>query len=34
MNSEFSDRLTEIEVEIFMKNKENFKYDKNKKPDR
>jgi hypothetical protein len=34
MNSEFSNRLTEIEIEIFMKNKENFKYDKNKKPDR
>ena len=32
MDQEFKDNITNVEVELFMKNKENFKYDKNKKP--
>jgi hypothetical protein len=32
MDEEFKTQITKIEVEMFMKNKENFKYDKNKKP--
>ena len=31
MDEEFRRQITEIEVEMFMKNKDNFKYDKNKK---
>jgi hypothetical protein len=30
MNDEFKKKVIEIEVDIFMKNKDNFKYDKNK----
>ena len=30
MDEEFKKKVIEIEVDIFMKNKENFKYDKNK----
>lgn len=32
MDEEFKAKVTNVEVELFMKNKENFKYDKNKKP--
>jgi len=32
MNDEFKKKVIEIEVDIFMKNKDNFKYDKNKQP--
>ena len=30
MDDEFKKQITDIEVEMFMKNKDNFKYDKNK----
>lgn len=32
MDEDFTAKVTNVEVELFMKNKENFKYDKNKKP--
>ena len=32
MDEEFKAEITNVQVELFMKNKENFKYDKNKKP--
>jgi hypothetical protein len=32
MTDEFRKQLLDLEVDLFMKNKENFKYDKNKKP--
>jgi len=31
MDDEFKRQITEIEVDMFMKNKDNFKYDKGKK---
>jgi len=34
MTEDFTEKLLEIEYELFYKNKENFKYDKNKKPDK
>jgi hypothetical protein len=30
MDEDFKKKVIEIEVDIFMKNKDNFKYDKNK----
>lgn len=32
MDDDFKAKITAVEEELFMKNKENFKYDKNKKP--
>jgi hypothetical protein len=32
MDEDFKTKITNVEVELFMKNKENFKYDANKKP--
>jgi len=32
MDEEFREAIAQVEVDLFMKNKENFKYDKNKKP--
>ena len=32
MDEEFQEAIVSVEVDLFMKNKENFKYDKNKKP--
>lgn len=32
MDEDFKAKITEIEVDLFMKNKDNFKYDKNKQP--
>lgn len=32
MDEDFREKCIAVEVELFMKNKDNFKYDKNKKP--
>lgn len=32
MDEDFTKKVTDVEVDLFMKNKENFKYDKNKRP--
>lgn len=32
MDEDFTKKVTDVEVDLFMKNKDNFKYDKNKKP--
>lgn len=34
MQEDFKTKITDIEVEHFMNNKENFRFDKNKKPKR
>lgn len=32
MDDDFKTKITNVEVDLFMKNAQNFKYDKNKKP--
>ena len=32
MDDDFKTKITNVEVDLFMKNQANFKYDKNKKP--